>query len=277
MMDQLALGLDLLQVMVLVFSVVMIVRWLRIFGNSVVLGFLLYAYVCILISDIYWSAMVILKPELRIPFAASEIADMGASLFLAAMLGEVFQNYRVKIGWETVLTALHGLISIFFWTVWAGEWFKNIIGGIPFVYYLFVVVWSAKKIQAFSNFEKIAITAGIYLLNILQGIGLLVESVTEIMNYICYAIIGTGSILLCIKTYRAIRKAYREHAPELGRKALAIAMVTLVWVQNGMYMSEDPYYSIEDIGFTVSVLFILYSVLAIHKNSLDAETEWGMT
>ncbi|MBO7631867.1 MAG: hypothetical protein J6S78_06015, partial [Lachnospiraceae bacterium] len=94
---------------------------------------------------------------------------------------------------------------------------------------------------------------------------------------ICYVIIGTGSILLCIKTYRAIRKAYREHAPELGRKALALAMITLVWVQNGMYMSTDPYYSVEDLGFTVSVLFILYSVLAIHKNSLEVETEWGMT
>ena len=42
-------------------------------------------------------------------------------------------------------------------------------------------------------------------------------------------------------------------------------------------MSTDPYYSVEDIGFTVSVLFILYSVLAIHKNSFEAETEWGMT
>ncbi|MBO7630767.1 MAG: hypothetical protein J6S78_00370, partial [Lachnospiraceae bacterium] len=188
MIDPLTLGLNILQVSALAFSIVMIVRWLRYRGNSVVLGFLLYAYVCIFISDIYWNAMVILKPELRIPFAASEIADMGASLFLAAMLGEVFQNYRVKIGWETVLTALHGLISIFFWTVWAGEWFKNIIGGIPFVYYLFVVVWSAKKIQAFSNFEKIAITAGIYLLNILQGIGLFVPDVAEIMNYICYVV-----------------------------------------------------------------------------------------
>ncbi|MBO4697364.1 MAG: hypothetical protein J5643_08810 [Lachnospiraceae bacterium] len=276
MIDPLTLGLNIVQVSALVFSIAMIVRWLRNRGNSVVLGFLLYAYVCILISDIYWNAMLILKPELRIPFAASEIADMGAFLFLAAMLGEIFRNYRLKLGWETVLTAIHGVISVVFWTAWAGEWFKNIIGGIPFIYYLFIVVWSSKKIQAFTKTEKIWIAVGIYVLNVLQGIGLLVSSLTDIMNYISYVIIGIGFALLGAKTYRTIRKAFREESSELARKALALSLITLVWTQNGMYMSNEPFYSIEDVGFTVCVLLILYSVFAIHKNSPDDEAEWGM-
>ncbi|MBO4324088.1 MAG: hypothetical protein J5845_01640 [Lachnospiraceae bacterium] len=277
MTDYIILGDNVSQVAALIFAVVMVVRWLRNKGNSVVLGFLLYALVCLLISDIYWNAMSYLKPDLRIPFAASEIADIGTVLFLAAMLSEIYQDYRVKIGWETVCAAVHGAVSICLWTAWAGEWFKNVVGGIPYVYYLFVVVWSSKKIQPFRRYQKILIGIGIFALDIIQIIGLVSsEKITDLMNYISYGTIIFGIILLMIKLIHMLRRAYRERSYEWSRKTLAAALVTLVWVQNGMYMSYDPFYSIEDIGFTFTVLIIVCAVFCVHETARNTEKDWGM-
>ena len=277
MTDYIILGDNLFQIAALVLAVVMVVRWLRKKGNSVVLGFLLYALVCLMISDVYWNAMTYLKPDLRIPFAASEIADIGTVLFLAAMLSEIFQDYRVKPGWETVCAIIHGAVSIYLWTAWAGEWFKNVVGGIPYVYYLFVVVWSSKKIQPFRRYQKILIAIAIFSLDILQFIGLVSsEKISDLMNYISYVIILIGIILLLIKIIHMLRQAYREHSYDWARKTLSAALVTLVWVQNGLYMSYDPFYSIEDFGLTITMIIIVFAVLAIHETGYDAEKEWGM-
>ena len=274
-MDTFSLIDTILQIVVLAFSAYIVVSRMSNRGSSVVLGFFLYALICMLLSDLHWAVLIALKPDYRVPFSVGEIADMGAFLLLATMLNEAFREVKAKTGFVLFLSVVFSLSVIALWIGWAGEWVKNIVGGIAFGYFMCIVVVAVEKSAVLKPFEEVLVGMSAYVLVVVQSsIFVLPEGTNKKVDILCYCLMGISCVLFVIKCMIVFRKALRERTSSNARAALAFASLCIVWIQNTMYSSEEPFYTIVDLLLTFMILVLLMSVLLVDDAArCKAETE----
>ena len=113
--------------------VVIIAKTVRLMdnGKNVFLPFFfMLAMMSFLLSDLYWIAYDVLKPDTRMPIAANEIGECAMILLLSAGLDVVLNDKR-KIPAEIVFTFLFIGANIVLWIAWSGEWLQDILFRIP--------------------------------------------------------------------------------------------------------------------------------------------------
>ena len=269
----------LLQIAVVAFAVIKIVPQMRRSGNSVILVFLLYAFICLLLSDIYWISLGVVHPDERLPFSISDVADIGEQLMLASALGVIFRGIKCRKRLELFLTIVASIGLIVLWVVWTEEWTKNILGGISYGYLIFMVVLAAKKANAFSRREAIVVWCVSFVCLVLSYPlrWELVEAqlIQSIFFYTPMLILTIWFFYKSIVAVRVIMKT-KENRMENARRAIAVSTSTLIWIRCSAYVSDGLPFTVFDFANTLIIPFILFSVLYHERVRLEeARMEGG--
>ena len=111
---------------------------------------------CYLLSAFYWIAYEIIRPETRMPFAADEIADCSLILLFSASLGTLLRDKKKNAPGELIFTFVYISANIFLWIMWSGEWVQDIVFGLPYYYFLWMIIRGIRSSKALNKVELIA-------------------------------------------------------------------------------------------------------------------------
>lgn len=114
------------------------------------------ASMCYLLSALYWIAYEIIRPGTRMPFAADEIADCSLILLLSASLETLLHDKKKNIPGELIFTFLYVSVNIALWIAWSGEWVQDIVFGLPYFYFLWLIIRGIRTSKALKRPELIA-------------------------------------------------------------------------------------------------------------------------
>jgi hypothetical protein len=105
-----------------------------------------------LLSNFYWFAYDILKPDTRMPMACNEIGENATILLLCASLDTILKDKR-KVASEIVFAIFFIGANIALWILWTGEWFQDILFGIPYIYFFWLLIRGLKSREILSHKE----------------------------------------------------------------------------------------------------------------------------
>ena len=114
------------------------------------------ACMCYLLSSLYWIAYEAIRPGVRMPFAADEIADCSMILLLSASLETILHDKKKNVPGELIFTFLYISANIFLWIMWSGEWVQDIVFGLPYYYFLWMIIRGIRSSKALNKVELIA-------------------------------------------------------------------------------------------------------------------------
>ena len=232
------------------------------FRRSMAPVFFTFALVSGLMSSLYWLAYDLLRPEVRMPFAANEFGEMGLFLLVAASLNAVFRSRFADARREMLCTAFFILVSTLFWFLWSGEWLEDILTGLCFGYVMCVCARSLKLSRALSRREWVLLAGLAALLLVLQGLTFLLPAPWSSAADCCaYAVMFTVLIYGFIKLLRAVLRGGNP------RGQFALAASVWAWSVSTMYMSADPFYLVAQLGFLGAVPLML---VALRREEAEA-------
>ena len=223
-----------------VMCVLIIIRNARLIGKnsrSITAAFFTLSACSMLLSYIYWLAYELLRPDIRMPFAANEAGEMAVNLLLASVLVTVFGANRLTSYKEAIFGRAFQIVCILLWIGWSGEWVQDILSGVILCYLVFMSVQALVASGAFRRVEWQFQGIMLGLLAVLQGLTFVFEGkVHATLDVICYVLIFALCIFYTVKTVRAyVSKADRN-------VILSLACVSFIYGLNAMYMSAEPMY-----------------------------------
>ncbi len=225
------------------------------FRRSMAPVFFTFALVSILMSGLYWLAFGLLRPGVRMPFAANEFGEIGLLLLFASALNVVFRDRTERALREVLCTVFFVAASVALWIAWSGEWLQDILTGFCFSYFLLVCVRSMKCARVLSRTEW-------RLLAVLAAGTLALQSLTFVLpepwavaaDYGAYAVMFTGLICGVVKFVRAF---VRRQEPA-GLFALGLSV--WAWSVSTMYMSGGWFYPAAEIAYVALLPLIMLAL-----------------
>ncbi len=246
---------EVMQIVVFLYAMTCCIKRIAAGERSMTLFFFLFGVVSLLMSDFYWIAYSVIKPDVRMPFAANEFGEGAGFLLFSAALGVAFQEKRTPTTKETVLTAFFAAASTVLWIAWTGEWPDDIMTGFMFGYFLCTVVRSMKLSGALSRAEWAALGTGSLVLILTQTLIFLVPAgIKRKLDAFCY-------ILMFVVTAYAFLKTVRSLRDEDPLVPLSLSMASFGWMTSSMYMSADPMYYVQAISSTIMIVIVTRMVL----------------
>jgi hypothetical protein len=147
-----------------------------------------------LLSNFYWFAYDILKPDTRMPMACNEIGENATILLLCAGLDTILKDKR-KVASEIVFAIFFIGANIALWILWTGEWFQDILFGIPYIYFFWLLIRGLKSREILSHKEMwVAATVGIIVLAMQIP---LYFTKGDVFNFICFMAIRMDITIYC--------------------------------------------------------------------------------
>ncbi len=221
--------------------------------NKVLSVFFTFAMVSYFMSEVYYFAYNFLIPDTRMPFAANEIAEASMILLLCAVLETALgKDKKINIPAALFSTVFIG-INMALWIMWAGEWIKNIIFGLPYIYFLYLLIKGVMKTKAASSKE--IITATVLSICVMAGEAIAIflnDTVRPIVETGCYPFMYILWILICIKTIATLRKEDKNQG-----EAIYLSFTLHIWTMLLMFMSGGIFFNIANILY-MCVLPLMY-------------------
>ena len=205
--------------------------------DSMMAALFIFAVLSFILSEAYWLVYNALRPDTRMPIAANEIGEAAWFLLLATILVTNFRERKIPARTEVVVTMIFAAASIALWIAWTGEWIQDILGGIPFGYFLCACARSVKQTDALKRNEWIAL--GVSLFSVVLGqtsYFFASEDIQTYLDYICYAVMFSIVIWMFVKTIHVIRRN------EDTKAGLAISFLFSGISFTALYMSAGWYY-----------------------------------
>ena len=233
-----------LQSIVLIVVVLQSIRLTLMKKNYFLPFFFALAMMSFLLSDLYWIAYDVLKPDTRMPIAANEIGECAMILLLSAGLDVVLKDKK-KIFGEIVFAILFIGVNIALWIAWSGEWLQDVLFGIPYIYFLWLLIRGMRSRGVLARKELwFAAMMGVSVL-ILQ-IPLLIAKGTlfELAKIVCVALMFTLMGWLGVKSFRS--------------KDYFMTLTFFLWTELSMFLSSEPYYYVA-FGMNIIVLPMMFS------------------
>ena len=221
--------------------------------NKVLSAFFTFAMVSYFMSEVYYFAYNFLIPDTRMPFAANEIAEASMILLLCAVLETTLgKDRKFNIPAFIFSTVFIG-INIVFWILWAGEWTKNIIFGLPYIYFLYLLIKGVMKTKAASGKEIIIAVVLITIILIGEAIATATyDTVGPIFEICCFPFMYILWILIFIKTIATLRKEDKNQG-----EAIYLSFTLHIWTMLSMFMSGGIFFNIANILY-ICVLPLMY-------------------
>lgn len=199
-----------------------------------------------LLSNFYWIAFECLKPETRIPMACNEISECAMILLLCAGLESILKDKSI-IAKEIAFAVFYIGANIALWIAWSGEWFQDILFGIPYVYFLWLLIRGLKSRGCMSQKELwLATTASIIIFAMQIPQFFAKGNVFDLIEGWNFVMMFALTTWLGIISFR--------------RKDFFLASTFFFWTELFMFLSGVPYYYMAFFTNTVALL-IMYSLV----------------
>ena len=222
--------------------VVIIAKTVRLMdnGKNVFLPFFfMLAMTSFLLSNMYWIAYDVLKPDTRMPIAANEIGECAMILLLSAGLDVVLKDKK-KIFGEIVFAILFIGVNIALWIAWSGEWLQDVLFGIPYIYFLWLLIRGMRSRGVLARKELwLAAVMGVVVLilqiPLLYVKGFLFESIKVAFFVVMFALMAW----LGVKSFRS--------------KDYFMTLTFFLWTELSMFLTSGVYYYL---AFSSNVLVL---------------------
>ena len=213
--------------------------------KAIAAAFFTFGAASVLLSDLYWLAYDILRPDTRMPFAANEIGEWAMFLLYGASL-----KSRHPLRWQEAKGEIAAIfvfisVSVFLWGAWSGEWIQDLLTGAAYGYYLICLFLRIKEEDIFSLCESLLLGITCTVLLTAQVSTLLVPaSISEWLTSFCNALLLTGNAVFL---GRAVLSFCRK---ETSQQVLCRVFAAFAWIITAMYMSSGIPYSISTVLLT---------------------------
>ncbi|MCR5701533.1 MAG: hypothetical protein K6G76_05235 [Lachnospiraceae bacterium] len=223
--------------------------------NGLLPVFFTFGMFCYILDDLYYIVFCLLRPDERLPIAADEIAGC-ATLLLFSSLLEVLNNKKKRFSpMAFIFSVLFIGANIALWIAWSGEWVQDILFGLPYIYFLYLLM---KGLLETKSMKKIEIAIIIPLCFIISGIEFALLNMDgtayDITDLIAYFLMFSIAIWLIIK---CIQSLYNEQGNYIYLTFTLFLCTLLI-----LYASEDFYYSI---ALDLNTLSLLIMYIAFKK------------
>ena len=253
-------GLTLLDVIATSFQsvilVVIIAKTIRLIvdGKNVFLPFFfMLAMAGFLLSNLYWIAYDVLKPDTRMPIAANEIGECAMILLLSAGLDVVLKDKK-KIPGEIVFTFLFIGANIALWIAWSGEWLQDILFGIPYIYFLGLLLRGIRSRGVLTWKELwFAAVMGCTVLVLQIPLLFMKGNLFEFIKVVCFAVMFTLMAWLGVKSFRS--------------KDYFMTLTFFLWTELAMFLCPEPYYQL---AFLANIIVLPMMFTSMKRELADA-------
>jgi hypothetical protein len=199
-----------------------------------------------LLSSLYWIAYDVLDPGTRMPMACNEIAENAMILLLCASLETILKDKR-KIAKEIVFAILFIGANIALWIAWTGEWFQDILFGIPYIYFFWLLIRGLLSRRVLSRKELwFAALASIIILTMQIPLLTIKGNVFEVTKVTCFMLMLALGAWLGIMSFR--------------RKDFFLASTFFLSTELSMFLSIGIYYYLSLLENIIAQL-IMFSLL----------------
>ena len=227
-----------LQSIVLVVIIAKTVRLMNNGKNEFLPFFFVLAMSSFLLSNLYWIAYDVLKPGTRM-IAANEIGECAMILLLSAGLDVVLKDKK-KIFGEIVFAILFIGVNIALWIAWSGEWLQDVLFGIPYIYFLWLLIRGKRSRGVLARKELwLAAVMGVSVLilqiPLLYVKGFLFESIKVAFFVVMFALMAW----LGVKSFRS--------------KDYFMTLTFFLWTELSMFLTYGVYYYL---AFSSNVLVL---------------------
>ena len=227
--------LNLSQSVVLLFVFFETIRQLVREQRNLRMVFFAFAVACVLLSNFYWLAYDILRPETRMPFAANEIAEWALFLLLGTSLRTKPTYPSKKL--DMLCTALFAEANAALWIAWSGEWVEDVLTGAVFVYFLCRLVAQLRADGVFARWEWRLLAPVSFLIVAAQAaIFFVPDAMRHTLDLLCYCLLFGVAAFLFIKAILVIKRGGQ------AKSAVGCAFSTFAWSVITMYMSAGWFY-----------------------------------
>ncbi|MBP5186233.1 MAG: hypothetical protein J6040_04175 [Clostridiales bacterium] len=237
--------LSVIQVVVLIAVILPTARAMLSGKTTLISVFFCFAMGCYLFSDLYWVAYDCLRPDTRMPFAVNEFSECAMILFLSAGLEKVLKDER-KVAWEIIFSFAFIGANIALWILWSGEWVQDILFGIPYVYFLWLLIRGIKSRDLLPKIERAGIVLLNFLILALEFVALYSEKMDKTMN-IPIAILTFGGLAWLL--IRSIKT-----------KDVFLAFAFFFSSIMAMYSFADLFYNLATAANTVALPLMYFSM-----------------
>lgn len=249
--------LDLFRAVILAAVLLSLFRFIGLEKFSARLVFFSLAIACILLTDLYWLSYDILRPEVRMPFAANEFGEWALFLLLGAALSSGHPIRFQEAGTELLCTVLFAAANVGLWIGWSGEWVQDVLTGLSVAYFLCALVSQIKQEHAFSRTDWRLLGLLCTILIAAQTATFFVpEGARRKLDLCCYLLLFAAAAVFL---FRAARSILKDTDPAQG---VCHAFAAFAWVIITMYMSEGTFYPV---SFALSAICFPLMYLALKK------------
>ena len=216
-------------------------------GKKAILPFLFaLAMASCILSDLYWIAYDTLRPDTRMPIASNEIAECAVILLLSAGLDSVLKDKRKVLG-EVVFAFLFIFVNIVLWIAWSGEWFQDILFGLPYIYFFWLLIRGLRSRKSmtrnelwFSSIMSISFLAMQFVLFAK------IEIMGGLVKTVCYMVMFALMIWLGVKSFRS--------------KDFFVATTFYLWTTLSLFLSPGVYYYTVSLAETIAFPLMFVSM-----------------
>ena len=256
-----ALIVDLINLIVLLFVLVGLIRMILSGRRSMAVIFYAFSTASLSFSYIYWLIYDLMWPEERLVFAANEVSEWGHFLMCGAVLAYMFKNItRVDFGEICGITILVA-VNVALWIAWSGEWLQDILTGLCIAYWAYRLAVGLKESKSASLPEWGGLVAGFVITVLLQVASFFEGAPIGALYLASFITLAVVLLIIHIKTILTLVRA-KEYSDY--REAFCLALLIVILTGSGMYMSSEPYYTI----FLGSMLLpYSYSYIAMRKGA----------
>lgn len=255
--------LDLLRAVILM---IVLLGTVRLFGKekykaSVV--FFALAVACIMFVDLYWLVYEVMRPDVRLPFAANEFGEWAMFLLFGESLtcGHPICFRKAKL--ELLGTILFVAANVALWIGWSGEWAQDILTGLVFAYFLCALVYRIKEGAVFSGLQwNLLGIACLVLIAAQTATFFLPEKFFKPLDLSCYALMFATAAVLLVKAVLSLKKG------DAPNKSICHTFSAFAWVIVTMYMSAEVFHAV---AFALSAVCFVLMYLAMRKEFLSPD------
>lgn len=230
--------------------------------ESLTAVFLSFCFGLGLLADMYWLIYDVLRPDVRMPFAANEIGEAGMLLMLAAILNSAVPHGSGAATKQAIAAVIFAIANVVLWIAWSGEWLQDIITGLVFMWLLSSAVCALKVVHALSKKEWILF--GLYCVLLIAGQALTFFFADPVKSYIdtgCYVLISLGILYWLVKMIFSFKKK------EPAKKLITLSVTNIVWLTVALYMSAGLYYTVFFFIETLCAIFVFISAVKVVNES----------
>lgn len=204
---------------------------------SIRLIFFSLAVVSIMFSDFYWFAYDVMYSEVRMPFAANEIAEGASFLLLGSSLNSGKSLHITAKKEELISAALFAAANTALWIGWSGEWMQDILTGAVFTYFLCALFGQFREEGTFSKSKQIMLGVLSLILLTVQGATFISpEPLRRLLDMLCYALLFLVALVMLFRILSSLGKN--------GHKmSVSYTFAYFAWVITTMYMSEGVFHT----------------------------------